>query len=135
VANQKEIRTRIGTVKNTRKITRAMKMVAGARLNRAQSRIQEMRPYAQQTAHVLRSVVGGAAGAGGDDSSAAQNDEHPLLGVRPAKNILLLVVTSDRGLCGAFNSSILRQSERVWKALEAEGKNVRICVIGRKGRD
>lgn len=135
MANQKEIRTRIGTVKNTRKITRAMKMVAGARLNRAQSRIQEMRPYAQKTAHVLRSIVGGTGAAAGDEAVEAQSDEHPLLSTRPVQSVLLLVVTSDRGLCGAFNSSILRQAERLWKALEAEGKQVRICVIGRKGRD
>lgn len=131
MANQKEIRTRIGTVKNTRKITRAMKMVAGARLNRAQTRIQEMRPYAQETASVLRSVVGGSASSQG----ASEGGDHPLLQVREAKCVLLLVVTSDRGLCGAFNSSILRQAERKWKALEAEGKEVKIAVIGRKGRD
>ncbi len=104
-----------------------MKMVAGARLNRAQARIQEMRPYAVETARVLRSVVG----AGG----AAEASEHPLLTAREKKTVLLLVVTSDRGLCGAFNSSILRRSEALWKKLEAEGCEVKICVIGRKGRD
>ncbi len=127
MANQKEIRTRIGTVKNTRKITRAMKMVAGARLNRAQARIAEMRPYAVETARVLRSVVGAA---GGSESS-----EHPLLASREKKTVLLLVVTSDRGLCGAFNSSILRRAEATWRRLEAEGKDVKIYAIGRKGRD
>jgi F-type H+-transporting ATPase subunit gamma len=133
LANQKEIRTRIGSVKNTQKITRAMKMVAGARLNRAQTRIQEMRPYAQETARVLRSVVGTRAGEGG--AEASQSADHPLLSVRERKSVLLLVVTSDRGLCGAFNSSILRQAESVWKSLEAEGKDVKIYAIGRKGRD
>jgi F-type H+-transporting ATPase subunit gamma len=114
-------------VKNTQKITRAMKMVAGARLNRAQNRIQEMRPYAQETARVLRSVVR----AGGATEAA----EHPLLAARERKTTLLLVVTSDRGLCGAFNSSILRRAEATWKQLEAEGVNVQIFAIGRKGRD
>lgn len=132
MANQKEIRTRIGSVKNTQKITRAMKMVAGARLNRAQTRIQEMRPYAQETASVLRSVVGNSAASEGASSAEAA---HPLLQVREAKSVLLLVVTSDRGLCGAFNSNLLRQAERKWKALEADGKDVKIAVIGRKGRD
>lgn len=134
MANQKEIRTRIGTVKNTRKITRAMKMVAGARLNRAQNRILEMRPYAVQTARVLRSVVGPKRGLDGK-LEVGSNTEHPLLSIREVKTVLLLVVTSDRGLCGAFNSSILRQAERRWRALEREGKSVQIFVIGRKGRD
>ena len=127
MANQKEIRTRIGSVKNTQKITRAMKMVAGARLNRAQTRIQEMRPYAQETARVLRSVVSQS---GGDEGS-----QHPLLAMRECKSVLLLVVTSDRGLCGAFNSSILRQAEALWRRLESEGQVVKIYAIGRKGRD
>lgn len=127
MANQKEIRTRIGSVKNTQKITRAMKMVAGARLNRAQTRITEMRPYAQETALVLRSVV--------EQSSGDQSSSHPLLAEREAKTVLLLVVTSDRGLCGAFNSSILRKAEGLWRSLEKGGKTVQIFVIGRKGRD
>ncbi len=129
MANQKEIRTRIGTVKNTQKITRAMKMVAGARLNKAQNRIFEMRPYAQQTAQVLRSVVGSS------QSESEVVEAHPLLAVREQKKVALLVLTSDRGLCGAFNSSLLRHAMKRWKALEAEGKEVAIYVIGRKGRD
>lgn len=134
MANQKEIRTRIGTVKNTRKITRAMKMVAGARLNRAQNRIQEMRPYAVETARVLRSVVGAKRDADGN-LEVTENAEHPLLSVRESKKVLLLVVTSDRGLCGAFNSSILKSAEKQWRTLEAEGKEVKLFLIGRKGRD
>lgn len=141
MANQKEIRTRIGSVKNTQKITRAMKMVAGARLTRAQNRISEMRPYAQQTARVLRSAVAQAkrheeVEAGATETPlAAPTLDHFLLRVRPPERVLLLVLTSDRGLCGAFNSGLLRQAERKWKQLEASGKEVKICVIGRKGRD
>jgi F-type H+-transporting ATPase subunit gamma len=138
VANQKEIRTRIGSVKNTQKITRAMKMVAGARLTRAQTRISEMRPYAQETASVLRSAVAQVrddVSETTDGPAAAPTLDHFLLDVRPQKGVLLLVLTSDRGLCGAFNSSLLRQTERKWRALEAQGKTVKICVIGRKGRD
>lgn len=134
MANQKEIRTRIQSVKNTQKITRAMKMVAGARLNRAQSRIFEMRPYAVETARVLRSVVGQPVVAG-EEASPSTSMDHPLLSVRETKRVALLVLTSDRGLCGAFNSSLLRQATHAWRRLEAEGKEVSIYVIGRKGRD
>ncbi len=134
MANQKEIRTRIGTVKNTRKITRAMKMVAGARLHRAQNRILEMRPYAVETARVLRGVVGQKRDLSGDVGLAADTD-HPLLSLREVKTVLLLVVTSDRGLCGGFNASILRQAERKLRALQAEGKAVQLFIIGRKGRE
>lgn len=134
MANQKEIRTRIQTVKNTQKITRAMKMVAGARLNRAQSRIFEMRPYAVETARVLRSVVGQPL-AEGEEVHASASTDHPLLSVRPTERVALLVLTSDRGLCGAFNSSLLRQATSTWRQLEAEGKEVSIYVLGRKGRD
>lgn len=138
MANQKEIRTRIGSVKNTQKITRAMKMIAGARLTRAQTRISEMRPYAQQTAKVLRAAVAQVQEADSETSdgpAAAPTIDHFLLNVRPKKSVLLLVLTSDRGLCGAFNSGLLRQAERKWKALEALGMGVKICVVGRKGRD
>jgi len=136
VANQKEIRKRIGSVKSTQKITRAMKMVAGARLNRAQHRIQALRPYAQQTAAVLRSVVrAGPVESGGELEAEVQQADHPLLAHRPERSLLLLVITSDRGLCGAFNTNILRRAERLWRQAESEGKSVRIAVIGRKARD
>lgn len=130
MANQKEIRSRIGSVKNTQKITRAMKMVAGARLTRAQNQIQAMRPYAVETARVLHAVIG----RGADDQDGGQ-PKHPLLARREEKRVLLLVITSDRGLCGAFNATILRRAEAIWRDSEAEGKEVRICTIGRKGRD
>jgi F-type H+-transporting ATPase subunit gamma len=133
MANQKEIRTRIGTVKNTQKITRAMKMVAGARLHRAQSRIQAMRPYAIETERVLGSVVRASL-----DSSGAEGQEnasHPFLARRDEKRIALLVVTSDRGLCGAFNSNILRRADAFRQEQEAQGKTVDIFTVGRKARD
>ena len=100
----KAIRRRISSVKSTQKITRAMKMVAGARLNRAQNQIQAMRPYAVETARVLHSVVGGALAA--EDGQEAEVP-HPLLARREEKRVLYLVLSSDRGLCGAFNSSVL----------------------------
>ena len=134
MANQKEIRTRIGSVKNTQKITKAMKMVAGARLTRAQARIQELRPYAKETGRVLRSVAG-LMSKEEIQGVGPNSDDHRLLAVREEKTALLLVLTSDRGLCGAFNSSLLRKAERQWKELEAEGKSVKIYVVGRKGRE
>jgi F-type H+-transporting ATPase subunit gamma len=133
LANLKHIRKRIGSVKSTQKITRAMKMVAGARLSRAQQRILALRPYAVRTGQVLRHVTAAARANAGD--SSASELSHPLLMQRAEKNVLLLVVTSDRGLCGAFNSTINRFAERQWKELESAGKNVQIAVIGRKGRD
>jgi F-type H+-transporting ATPase subunit gamma len=146
VANLKAIRKRIATVKSTQKITRAMKMVAGARLNRAQQRITALRPYAVRTGHVLAEVTLGRAAAvtpGAPPPAAIEGPpegdsgdlDHPLLARRPERSTLLLVITSDRGLCGAFNSSILRAAERLWREREAAGQKVQIATIGRKGRD
>ena len=131
MANLKAIRKRIASVKSTQKITRAQKMVAGARLTRAQHRIQAIRPYAVKTAQVLAEVAGG----GSEDEAAASDSAHPLLARRAEKTVLLLVVTSDRGLCGAFNTNILRAATRIWKEREEAGQTVKIITIGRKGRD
>jgi F-type H+-transporting ATPase subunit gamma len=127
VANLKEIRKRISSVKATQKITRAMKMVAGARLNRAQHRITAMRPYAVTTGRVLREVVA----AGSQDAST----NNPLLARREEKRALYLVITSDRGLCGSFNSSINKQAEAEWKSAIGQGRDVQMALVGRKGRD
>jgi F-type H+-transporting ATPase subunit gamma len=132
LANLKQIRKRISSVKSTQKITRAMKMVAGARLTRAQQRIVALRPYAVQTAKVLAEVT--AAGEAEADESG-QESEHPLLARRPVQSVLLLVITSDRGQCGAFNTNILRAAERERREREAQGQKVLLAVIGRKGRD
>lgn len=126
MANLKSIRKRISSVKSTQKITRAMKMVAGARLNRAQQRITALRPYAVTTGRVLREVVG---------QGGTQGSDHPLLAVRENKRELYVVVTSDRGLCAAFNSNINKAAELAWRGAEAAGKEVQMAVIGRKGRD
>jgi F-type H+-transporting ATPase subunit gamma len=128
VGNLKAIRKRIGTVKSTQKITRAMKMVAGARLNRAQQRISAMRPYAKQASDVLHEVLEALGPAG-------LEVEHPLLAHRPEKQVLLLVVTSDRGLCGGFNANINKAAEAFWRAKQAEGVGVKVATIGRRGRD
>ena len=132
MANLKQIRRRISSVKSTQKITRAMKMVAGARLTRAQQRIVALRPYAVQTAKVLAEVT--AAGEAEAEESGIES-EHPLLTRRPLKSVLLLVITSDRGQCGAFNTNILRAAERERREREAQGQTVKLAVIGRKGRD
>ncbi len=126
MANLKDIRKRISSVKSTQKITRAMKLVAAARLRKAQQAILELRPYAVKTMEVLSDVA-----------ARVPEDEavHPLLERREIKDVMLVVLTSDRGLAGAFNSNINKAAFRRWKELEAEGKNVSFSVIGRKGRD
>ncbi|MBM4421400.1 MAG: F0F1 ATP synthase subunit gamma, partial [Chloroflexi bacterium] len=134
MADLKSLRKRIGSVKNTQKITRAMKMVAGARLNRAQQRITAMRPYAVQTARVLSEVVTSADAALGK-GEASPDVAHPLLARRPEQSTLFVVVTSDRGLCGAFNSSITKAAERAYLERTAAGQKVQFATIGRKGRD
>ena len=140
----KDIRKRIGSVKSTQKITRAMKMVAGARLNRAQQRIVQMRPYAQRATKVLAEVTAAArsaqmVSADGDEQVAVAVDRaelpHPLLEVTAEKSVLLVVMTSDRGLCGSFNASICKRAEKEWRERTAKGQKVSIMVVGRKGRD
>jgi len=126
MANLKAIRKRIVSVKNTQKITRAMKMVAAARLRRAQQAITELRPYAQKTLEVLSSV---ATRATGDEAV------HPLLVRREPKNVMLVILTSDRGLAGAFNTNINKSAFQFLKKLESEGKEVSVAVIGRKGKE
>ncbi|MDH3728004.1 MAG: ATP synthase F1 subunit gamma [Myxococcales bacterium] len=126
MANLKDIRKRIGSVKSTQKITRAMKLVAGARLRKAQENIERLRPYALKTHEVLSGV---AARVGGDE------EVHPLLARREPKNVMLVVLTADRGLAGAFNSNINKMAYNRWKELETQGSNVSFGIIGRKGRD
>jgi F-type H+-transporting ATPase subunit gamma len=128
VANLKAIRKRISSVKSTQKITRAMKMVAGARLHRAQARIAAMRPYAQKASSVLNDVVKALGPVG-------MEVELPLLARRPEKQVLVLVITSDRGLCGAFNTNINKTAEQFWRSKEEAGISVKVATIGRRGRD
>jgi len=128
VANLKAIRKRISTVKSTQKITRAMKMVAGARLHRAQQRITAMRPFAQRAATILHDVVKALGPAG-------MEIDHPLLAQRPERQVLLLVISSDRGLCGAFNANINKAAEAFWRSREAAGVGVKIATVGRRARD
>ena len=124
-----DIRRRIRSVINTRQITKAMKVVSAAKLRRAQERALSARPYAQMLTNVLKSLV---ARAEIYDPETGE-PKHPLLAQRVEKNILLIVVTGDKGLAGAFNANITKAASRF---LESKaGKNVDIEAIGRKGRD
>jgi F-type H+-transporting ATPase subunit gamma len=127
----KAIRKRIASTKATQKITRAMKMVAGARLTRAQQRIVAMRPYAVKTAEVLHSVAGTMT------ASAETTDEelHPLLSRRAEKKALYLVLSADRGLCGGLNTNINKNTERAWREKQAASIEVVFATLGRKGRE
>jgi F-type H+-transporting ATPase subunit gamma len=130
----KAIRKRIASTKATQKITRAMKMVAGARLTRAQQRIVAMRPYAVKTGEVLDSVartIGTVEWQGQSEGEAV----HPLLARRPEKNALYLVFSSDRGLCGALNTNVNKMVERSWRDKQAAGVDVSFATAGRKGRE
>jgi F-type H+-transporting ATPase subunit gamma len=129
MANVRDIRRRIRSVKNTRQITKAMKMVAAAKLRRAQERALAARPYALMITNVLRSLVKRS------DLFDEKTGEpkHPLLAQRPEENILLVLVTGDRGLAGAFNSNVLKAAAKFLDFFK--GKNISIAAVGRKGRD
>ena len=120
----KSLRTRIGSVTNTRKITRAMKMVAAAKLRRAQENIVQMRPYAYRVGDMIAEL------ARGQDS-----DSHPLLAVREPKRTLLLVLTSDRGLAGAFNASVCKTTSLWLDEHKSEREHIELHIVGKKGRD
>jgi len=124
VANLKEIRQRIRSVKSTQQITKAMKMIAAARLRKAQDAIVTKRPYA----HRIRDIIATLA-------NRAEAEDHPLLAQRPARKVLMLVLTSDRGMCGGFNVNIARKTVSFIDQNDAEHQNVDLAVIGRKGQD
>ena len=119
----KVIRKRIGSVRNTQQITKAMKMVSAAKLRRAQEAVVASRPYAQKLSELLANVAG-----------ELPEDAHPLLR-RPPENprTVLIVLTADRGLCGAYNSALLRHAEAYLR--EAAGREVALVTVGRKGGD
>jgi F-type H+-transporting ATPase subunit gamma len=120
--NLLDIRRRIRSVKNTQQLTKAMKTVSAAKLRRAQDRVLSARPYAQQ----LKAILGNLTG-------RIESVSHPLLEARPEEKILLVVVTADRGLCGAFNSNILRAAGGFLR--EHVAQKVTLATAGRKGRD
>lgn len=123
MATLRDIKRRINAVKNTKQITKAMKMVAAAKLRKAQSRMLEMRPYADKMSEVIASM------------SAAGGDVHPLLTQRPRQTVEIVVITSDRGLCGAFNTNILKEAGRFISGWKDNNFNVSVSVIGKKASD
>ena len=126
MATVKEMRTRISAVKSTQKITKAMQMVAAAKLRRAQNAAQSGRPYAERMAAVIANL---AAGVSGDGAPKL------LVGTGSDQRHLVVIATSDRGLAGGFNSSIVRAARLHIDRLLNEGKDVRIITAGRKARD
>jgi len=122
----KDLRNRIASVKSTQKITKAMQMVAVSKLRRAQGAVESARPYAEQVEAVLTNLAG-----------AATEGQGPrlLVGSGSAQVHLLLVCTGERGLCGAFNTAIVRLAREKATALAAEGKTVKILCVGKKGYD
>jgi F-type H+-transporting ATPase subunit gamma len=132
MANVLDLKRRIRSVKNTRQITKAMKMVSAAKLRRAQERAVTARPYAQMMASVIRSLMRRI------DVYSPETGEvrHPLLVPREEKNVLLIVVSGDKGFAGAFNSNIIKAAMRFITAQNNEqGRNVDVETIGRKARD
>ncbi len=123
----KTFRLRIRSVQSTQKITKAMKMVAAAKLRRAQEAAQAGRPYAQAMDRMMASLAAGMQGKAGAPKLLA--------GTGSDKVHLLIVATADRGLCGGFNSSIVREARRAIRSLQGEGKTVKILAVGRKARD
>ncbi|HEY8573267.1 F0F1 ATP synthase subunit gamma [Phenylobacterium sp.] len=126
MASLKEMRNRIGSVKATQKITKAMQMVAAAKLRKAQDAAQNARPYATRMAAVIANLAAGVTGDGAP---------RLLVGTGQDRRHLVVVATSDRGLAGGFNSSIVRAARERISSLLSEGKDVRILTVGRKARD
>ena len=117
-----DIRRRIRSVKNTQQLTKAMKTVSAAKLRRAQERVFSARPYSDQLRKVLANLT-----------ARIENVSHPLLEIRPEERILLVVITADRGLCGAFNANIVRTAVSFIR--DHPGQTVSLSLVGRKGRD
>lgn len=125
MASLKDLRLRIRSVKSTQKITSAMKMVAAAKLRRAQEQAEAARPYAERMERMIATLGAGV------------SSDAPVLltGTGSDKVQLVIVATADRGLCGAFNSSIIRDARLMIRGLQAAGKTVKLYCVGRKGRD
>src|SRR5688500_8077195 len=121
MATLKTIRKRIGSIRNTQQITKAMKMVSAAKLRRAQEAALQARPYADKMADLLRNV-----------SARVSREAHPLLKIRDEKKIHLLLFTSDRGLCGGYNANLIRAAEAFIRR-EGSAREIHLVMVGRKG--
>ena len=124
MATLRDIQNRIKAVQSTQKITKAMKMVAASKLRKVQTRMLDLRPYAEKMHDVLTSLAMGA-----------DRESHPLLAYRPRKTVEVVVVTSDRGLCGAFNTNILKAAQICIDDYKKDGFEVSISAVGKKARD
>jgi len=122
MATLKEVKTKIGAVKKTAQITKAMNMVAAAKLRGAQQKMEDFRPYASQFNQAMSSL-----------SANMDAGQFPLMDVRDVKTLELVLVTSDRGLCGSFNANIVKMAEKLIKEAEAAGKKVTVVCVGKKG--
>ena len=129
--NLKDLKKRIGTVKNTQQTTKAMKMVSAAKLRRAQEAIVGHRPYARGLGRLMRLIATMSETPMVSSLIQAAGSEKP----QSERNLLLVVVTSDRGLCGAFNSNIIRRTERWLRENEGSYGDVKLAFVGRKGHD
>lgn len=123
-AGLKEVRDRIGSVKNTQKITEAMKLVAAAKVRRAQEAVVSGRPFSENLVRVLYGV---------NQRLRVEDVDSPLVNIRPVKSVLLVVVTGDRGLCGGYNNMIIKKAEQRFAELTALGVKVTLVCVGRKG--
>jgi F-type H+-transporting ATPase subunit gamma len=123
MATLKAIRKRISSVRNTQQITKAMKMVSAAKLRRAQEAAVQARPYAEKMTELLKNVA-----------SRVSSEAHPLLQAREEKKILLVLFTSDRGLCGGYNANLIRAAEAFLRQ-QGGGKEIELTLVGRKGGD
>jgi F-type H+-transporting ATPase subunit gamma len=123
MATLKVIRKRIGSIRNTQQITKAMKMVSAAKLRRAQEAAVEARPYAEKMTDLFKNLA-----------ARVSREAHPLLGLRDEKRIDLLLLTSDRGLCGGYNANLIRAAEAFVRR-EGAGKEIQLVLVGRKGAD
>jgi F-type H+-transporting ATPase subunit gamma len=123
MATLKVIRKRIGSIRNTQQITKAMKMVSAAKLRRAQEAAVEARPYAEKMTDLFKNLA-----------ARVSREAHPLLGMRDEKRIDLLLLTSDRGLCGGYNANLIRAAEAFIRR-EGAGKELQLVFVGRKGAD
>ena len=123
MANLLDIRRRIRSVKNTQQITKAMKMVSAAKLKRAQNRVINARPFANKMSEVLSELA----------AQTTEEFNHPLLDARGDERYLVILVTADKGLCGAFNANLLKATQAFFK--EHANKKIELVTIGRKGRD
>ncbi len=132
MANLKELKNRIGSVKNTQKITKAMKMVAASKLRRAQERAEEARPYSRKLQSVIQNL---------SESIIETNRPEFLSGRLDAsgklieEKVLLIVTSSDRGLCGGFNTQLIKRAKIIFDDLTAQGKEVKIVTVGKKAKD